>query len=146
MTEINYNFFSRGFSIFGNFPLGSINKLHDSFLICLGPKQLDSRQNQKPKTQSWKRVKNLHQCFFMIQKFTPKVRNSRQIQCYQKCPIRNKFDTIVPRKQCKTPGNSVKHKERGWNSHKHFWFPGVFTPLFITFSTKFFTPVGNFLH
>ena len=26
-------------------------------------------------------------------KFTPKVRDSRQIQCYQKCVIRDKFNT-----------------------------------------------------
>ena len=32
-------------------------------------------------------------CFFRTQKFTPKVRDSRQIQCYQKCVIRDKFNT-----------------------------------------------------
>ena len=31
--------------------------------------------------------------FFRTQKFTPKVRDSRQIQCYQKCVIRDKFNT-----------------------------------------------------
>ena len=31
--------------------------------------------------------------FFRTQKFTRKVRESRQIQCYPKCAIRDKFNT-----------------------------------------------------
>ena len=59
------------------------------------------------------------------------------------------------KKQCETPWNSVKHHEAVWNSHRHrhFWFPAVvkniwhfFTPPFITFSTRIFTPVGKSLH
>ena len=81
--------------------------------------------------------------------------DSRQIQCYQKCVIRDKFNTKKVKKQCETPRNSVKHQETVWNSHRHrhFWFPAVvkniwhfFTPPFITFSTRIFTPVGKSLH
>ena len=35
----------------------------------------------------------------------PKVRDSRQIQRYQKCAISNELNV---KKQCETPGNSVK--------------------------------------
>ena len=51
--------------------------------------------------------------------------------------------------------NSIpKRLKTVWNSHRHrhFWFPAVvkniwfFTPAFITFSTRIFTPVGNSLH
>ena len=43
--------------------------------------------------QSWNKSEHLHQRLFRTQKFTPKVRDLRQIQCYQKCVIRNKFNT-----------------------------------------------------
>jgi len=44
--------------------------------------------------------------FFRIQNFTPKVRDPRQIQCYQKCTVRDKFN---PKKVKKKQGETVKH-------------------------------------
>ena len=58
-------------------------------------------------------------------------------------------------KHQETVKNTRKQCETEWNSHKqrHFWFPAVvtntwhlFTPPFITFSTRIFTPVGKSLH
>ena len=96
--------------------------------------------------------------FFRIQKFTPKVRDSRQIQCYQKCVIRdiskpNRLENSV--KHQETVKNTRKQCETEWNSHRqrHLWFPAVvintlhsFTPPFTKFSTRIFTPVGKSLH
>ena len=96
-------------------------------------------------TRDGKRYQIYTSAFFRIQKFTPKVCDSRQIQCYPKCTICVKFCTKkVKKKQCKTPGNSVKQSQTQTLMVSRS--PAVFTPLFITFSTKCFTPVGNFLH
>ena len=46
--------------------------------------------------------------FFRTEKFTPKVRDSRQIQCYWKCAIWEKFNIKKFNKHFKTPGNSMK--------------------------------------
>ena len=92
--------------------------------------------------------------FFRIQKFTPKVRDSRQLQPNKKCVIRDisilkRLKTVWnKRKQCKIPGNSVKQSQTktllvSSCCHKHL---KKFSPPFITFSTRIFTPVGKSLH
>ena len=53
----------------------------------------DPSCDQKDHNQRWKKVINLHQRIFRTQKFTPKVCDSQQIQCYQKCAIYEKFNT-----------------------------------------------------
>ena len=45
------------------------------------------------KLQRWKKSKHLHKRIFRTQKFTPKVCDLRQIQCYPKCAIHDKFHT-----------------------------------------------------
>ena len=86
------------------------------------------------------------------------MRDSRQIQRYQKCVIRdisklNRLKNSV--KHQETVKNTRKQCETEWNSHRqrHLWFPAVvtntlhsFTPPFTKFSTRIFTPVGKSLH
>ena len=86
------------------------------------------------------------------------MRDSRQIQHYQKCVIRdisklNRLKNSV--KHQETVKNTRKQCETEWNSHRqrHLWFPAVvtntlhsFTPPFTKFSTRIFTPVGKSLH
>ena len=81
--------------------------------------------------------------FFRTQKFTPKVRDSRQIQRYQKCVIRDKFNTKKVKKHYLYPKLQKKH----WNY--------IQSPKYMQYMllrTKKFTPKlrdsrqSNFLH
>ena len=55
--------------------------------------------------------------FFRTQKFTPKVRDSRQIQCYQKGVIRDKFNAKKNKKTSFMLKNASKLQQR-WKKVK----------------------------
>ena len=91
--------------------------------------------------QSCKKLIHLH--FFRIQKFTPKMRDSWQIQHYKykKCVIRD--ISILKRLKKSVKQSQTKTLLVSRCYHKHLTF---FTPPFITFSTMNFTRVGKSLY